>query len=167
MSLFLSVVIFGQFIVAKNGIAKKSEGGDAEALEKVDEAVVLEGDGVRVSTASLSRSPLNFPHVCVCGVCLQDKRTLLWWAACRGRFALVDPLVKLGAGVNVQDNVSEDPAAFPPIDPHHHLLLPTCYVPTPTPPLAPVSPHNFPSMATSTLLTTHLALAHCLVLLHP
>ncbi len=73
-----------------------------------------------------------------------------------GRLALVDPLVDMGAVVNAQDIVSEDPAAVPPIDPRPHPLLPTCSVPTPTPPLAPVSPrapyhaHTFPSMDTST-----------------
>ncbi len=99
--------------------------------------------------------------------------TLLHWAVAYGRFALIDPLLEMGAVVDAKDNVSEDPAAAPPIDPHHHPLLPTCSVPTPTPPLAPLSPrapvppHNFPSMDTSTLWTTHLALAHCLVLLYP
>ncbi len=106
-------------------------------------------------------------------VCSQSKLTLLHWAACRGRLALIDPLVEMGAEVDAKDSVSEDPAAVPPIDPHYHPLLPTCCVPTPTPPLAPVSPqaplhpYNFPSMDTSTLSTTHLALTHCLVLLYP
>ena len=87
--------------------------------------------------------------------------------------ALIDPLVEMGAVVDAQNSVSEDPAAVPPIHPHQHPLLPTCSVPTPMPPLAPVSPrapshpHTFPSMDTSTLLTTHLALAHCLVLFYP
>ena len=99
--------------------------------------------------------------------------TLLHYAAWKGRLALIDPLVGMGAVVDAQTSVSEDPAATPPIDPHHQPLLPTCPVPTPTPPLAPVSPvfplhpYNFPSMDTSTLSTTHLALAHCLVLLYP
>ena len=53
----------------------------------------------------------------------------------------------------------------------------TTFRPPPTttssPPLAPVSPRaplhpqTFPSMATSTVLTTHLALVHCLVLFYP
>ncbi len=87
--------------------------------------------------------------------------------------ALIDPLVEMGAVLEAQTSVSEDPDAVPPIDPHHLPLLPTCSIPTPTPPLAPVSPrtplhhHNFPSMDTSTFLTTHLALTHCLVLLYP
>ncbi len=57
----LSAVVFEQFVVAKKGIEKKNDGGDREALDNVDEAVVLEGDEVRVSTASLPRSPLAFP----------------------------------------------------------------------------------------------------------
>ena len=98
---------------------------------------------------------------------------LLHCAARYGRLALIDPLVEMGAVVDAQDTVSEDPAAAPPIHPHHHPLLPTCSVPTPTPlaapvsPRAPLHPHIFPSMATSTLLTPHLALAHCLVLFYP
>ncbi len=98
---------------------------------------------------------------------------MLHYAALYGRLALIDSLVGMGAVVDAQTSVSEDPAAAPPIDPHHHPLLPTCSVPTPTPPFAPVSPraplhpHNFASMDTSTLLTTHLALTHCLVLLYP
>ncbi len=106
-------------------------------------------------------------------MCSQHKQTLLHLAAWKGRLALIDPLVEMGAEVDAKNIVSEDPAAVPPIDPHYHLLLPTCSVPSPTPPLAPVSPHaplhpyNFPSMDTSTLSTTHLALTHCLVLLYP
>ncbi len=46
-----------QFVVAKNGIETQSDGGDAEALANVDEAVVLEVDGVRDSTAH----PLALP----------------------------------------------------------------------------------------------------------
>ena len=38
--------------MAKNGVEKQSDGGDAEALANVDEAVVLEVDGVRDSTAA-------------------------------------------------------------------------------------------------------------------
>ncbi len=95
----------------------------------------------------------------------QSKWTLLHYAAYEGRLALIDPLVGMGAVVDAQTNVSEDPAAVPPTIPTTSLL--------PTPPLAPVfpraplHPHNFPSVATSTLLTTHLALTNCLVLLYP
>ena len=105
-------------------------------------------------------------------MCSQSNRTLLYCAAWKGRLALIDPLVGLGAVVNAKTSVSEDPAAAPPTDSYHHPLLPTRSIPTPTPPLAPVSPraplhpHNFPSMDTSTLLSTHLALTHCLVLLY-
>ena len=63
----LSCVSFEQFAVAKSGIEKKNGGGDAEARAQLDEAVVLEGDGVRDSTAAPPRSPLTFlAHVCVC-----------------------------------------------------------------------------------------------------
>ncbi len=48
-----------QFAVAKKGIGKGNDAGDAEALANVDEAVVLEGDArnVRDSTAA----PLHIP----------------------------------------------------------------------------------------------------------
>ena len=46
-----------QFAVAKKGIDKQNDAGDAEALANVDEAVVLEADGVRDSTAH----PLALP----------------------------------------------------------------------------------------------------------
>ncbi len=42
--LFSAVCAFEQFVLAKKGIEKQSEGGDAEALANVDEAVVLESD---------------------------------------------------------------------------------------------------------------------------
>ncbi len=58
-----------QFHVAKKGIEKGNDAGDAEALANVDEAVVLEVDGVRDSTAAPPRSPLTSPRVCVC-VCV-------------------------------------------------------------------------------------------------
>ena len=159
---------FEQFVVAKKGIEKKNEGGDIEALDNVDEAVVLEGDEVRVSTASLPRSPLTFSRVC--GVCSQSKWTLLHYAAWKGRLALIDPLVEMGAEVDAKNKVSEDPAAAPPIDPHHHPLLPPCSIPTPTPPLAPVSPRapsQLPLHGHQHLVDHHLALTHCLVLLYP
>ena len=69
--LFSSVCAFEQFVVAKKGIEKQSEGGDAEALANVDEAVVLESDshewgiGVRLDCRTPSLSPLTFPHVYV------------------------------------------------------------------------------------------------------
>ena len=54
--LFSAVCAFEQFVVAKNGIEKRSEGGDAEALANVDAAVVLESESnygvVRDSTAA-------------------------------------------------------------------------------------------------------------------
>ena len=61
-------VAFGceQFAVAKKGIEKKNNAGDVLALANVDEAVVLEADGVRDSTAAPPRSPLTSPRVCVC-----------------------------------------------------------------------------------------------------
>ena len=59
------VFVCEQFAVAKKGIEKGNDAGDAEALANVDEAVVLEGDGVRDSTAAPSRSPLTSPCVCV------------------------------------------------------------------------------------------------------
>ncbi len=46
-----------QFAVAKRGIEKGNDVGDAEALANVDEAVVLEADEVRDSTAH----PLALP----------------------------------------------------------------------------------------------------------
>ncbi len=61
-----------QFAVAKKGIEKQNDAGDAEALANVDEAVVLEGDGVRDSTAAPPRSPLTSPRLCVC-VCVRDS----------------------------------------------------------------------------------------------
>ena len=102
-------------------------------------------------------------------MCSQSKWTLLHYAAYYRRLALIDPLVEMGSIIDAQKIVSEDPAAVPPIHPHQHPLLPTCSVPTPTPPLAPVSPcvplhpHNISSI----LLTTHLALAYCLELFYP
>ncbi len=54
-----------QFAVAKKGIDKGNDAGDAEALANMDEAVVLEADGVRDSTAAPPRSPLTTPLVCV------------------------------------------------------------------------------------------------------
>ena len=42
--------VYEQFIVAMNGMEKRSDGGDAEALGNIDEAVVLEVDKVRDST---------------------------------------------------------------------------------------------------------------------
>ena len=50
--------------MAKRGIEKRNDAGDAEALANVDEAVVLEGDSVRDSTAAPPRSPLTLPRVC-------------------------------------------------------------------------------------------------------
>ena len=54
--LFSAVCAFEQFALAKKGIEKQSESGDAEALANVDEAVVLESDSkwgvVRDSTAA-------------------------------------------------------------------------------------------------------------------
>ncbi len=51
-----------QFVVAKKGIEKQSEVGDAEALANVDEAVVLESDSnggkVRDSTTTAPLSPV-------------------------------------------------------------------------------------------------------------
>ncbi len=48
-----------QFAVAKKGIDKGSDAGDAEALANVDEAVVLEGDAshMRDSTAASLHVP--------------------------------------------------------------------------------------------------------------
>ena len=46
-----------QFTVAKKGIDKQNDVGDAEALANVDEAVVLEGDEVRDSTAAALALP--------------------------------------------------------------------------------------------------------------
>ncbi len=63
--LFSAVCVCEQFVVAKKGIEKKSKGGDAEALANIDEAVVLEADWVRDSTAAHPGSPLTFPRVCV------------------------------------------------------------------------------------------------------
>ena len=64
-----AVCVCEQFVVAKKGIEKRSEDGDAEALANIDEAVVLESDSyygmVRDLTASTPRSPLTFPRVCV------------------------------------------------------------------------------------------------------
>ena len=80
----LSCVPFEQFAVAKSGIEKQNSGGDAEARAQLDEAVVLEVDGVRDSTAAPPRSPLAFPLMCVC-VCvfaeqmdLDALRSSLW-----------------------------------------------------------------------------------------
>ena len=77
-------------------------------------------------------------------MCSQSKWTLLHYAAQNGRLVLIDTLVGMGAIVDAQTSVSGDSAAAPPIDPHHQPLLPTCFVPTPTPcacvsscPLAP------------------------------
>ena len=57
----VAVCAFEQFVVAKKGIEKQSEDGDAEALANVDEAVVLESDknsifgvGLDCRTPSLS-----------------------------------------------------------------------------------------------------------------
>ena len=41
---------FEQYVVAVKAIERKNEGGDAEALAQLDEAVVLEVDEVRDST---------------------------------------------------------------------------------------------------------------------
>ena len=62
--LFTSVCVCEQFAVAKQGVEKQSDAGDAEALANVDEAVVLEADGVRDSTAAPPRPPLTLPRVC-------------------------------------------------------------------------------------------------------
>ena len=61
----LSCVSFEQFAVAKSGIEKRNDGGDAEARAQLDEAVVLEVDEVRDSTAAPPRFPLTFTRMCV------------------------------------------------------------------------------------------------------
>ena len=62
-----AVCAFEQFVVAKKGIEKQSEVGDAEALANVDEAVVLESDShfgtERDSTTTAPLSPLTFLRV--------------------------------------------------------------------------------------------------------
>ncbi len=63
-----------QFAVAKKGILKQNDAGNAEALANIDEAVVLEGDEVRDSTAAPPRSPFPSPRACVCVcVCVRDS----------------------------------------------------------------------------------------------
>ena len=60
-----------QFAVAKTYIEKTNVWADAEARAQLDEAVVLEVDEVRDSTAAPPCSPLDLPScVCVC-VCVR------------------------------------------------------------------------------------------------
>ena len=85
---------FEQFAVAKSGIDKQNGVGDAEARAQLDEAVVLEVDGVRDSTAAPPRSPLTFPLVCVnacvrringpCCIGLRSGGDSLWSTRCIG-----------------------------------------------------------------------------------
>ncbi len=57
--LFSAVCAFEQFVVAKKGIEKQSEGGDAEALANVDEAVVLESDSYAGVVRDSTTAPLG------------------------------------------------------------------------------------------------------------
>jgi len=80
-----------QFVVAKKGIEKKSEGGDAEALANIDEAVVLESDthsqswmGVRLDCCNPLALPDLSSRVCVhraSGPCFTMQHKMVDWCS--------------------------------------------------------------------------------------